>query len=106
MSTKSITITMQKLSEQITSCVGNINDKLTALCKRIDVNEKRISETLESLSDVSYSLKSSFDQKTCQTLNKATSIYDEVKVYHESLNQIHVQPKEKTTMEISKLMAQ
>ena len=97
MSTKSITITVQKLSEHITSCVGNINDKPTALCKRLDVNDKRISETLESLSDASDSLKSSFDQKTCQILNIATSIYDGVKVRHESLYQMHVQPKEKTT---------
>ena len=76
MPTKSITITMQKLSEQITSCVGNINDKLTALCKRIDVNDKRTSETLEFSSDASDSLKASFDQKTCKILNKATSIYE------------------------------
>ena len=53
---------MQKLSEHITSRVGNINDKLTALCQWIDVNEKR-TETLESLSDASDSLKASFDQK-------------------------------------------
>ena len=30
-------------------------------------------------------------------MNKVTSIYDTVKVHHESLSQIHVQPKEKTT---------
>ena len=106
MSTKSITITMQKLSEQITSCVGNINDKPTALYKPIYVYDKRTFETLKSLSDASDSLKASFDQKTCQILKNATSIHDKGKVHHESLSQIHVQPKRKTRMAISKLMTQ
>ena len=96
-STKSITTAIHKLSEQVTSCVENINDKLTALCKRIDCNDRKTSETLDSIIDASDSLKTNFDQKTCQILNKTTTIIDKVKVHCDSLNYSHVQPNEKTT---------
>ena len=90
MSTKSITAAIQNLSEQVTSCIGHINDKLTALSKRIDCNDRRASETLESLSDASDSLKTNLDQKTCQILNKTALIYDKVKVHCDSQNNKHV----------------
>ena len=96
LSTKSITTAIHKLSEQVTSCVKNINDKLTVLCKRIDCNDRRTSETLESIVDASDNLKTSFDQNTCQILNKTATIIDKVKVHCDSLNNNHVQPNEKT----------
>ena len=96
-STKSITTAIHKLSEQVTSCVENINDKLTALCKRIDCNDRKTSETLDSIIDASDSLKTNFDQKTCQILNKTTTIIDKVKVHCDLLNYSHEQPNEKTT---------
>ena len=91
MSTKSITEAIQNLSEQVTSCLGNRNDKLIALSKRIDCNNRRASATLKSLSDASDILKTNLDQKTCQILNKTTLIYYRVKLHCDSLNNKHVQ---------------
>ena len=52
-STKYITTAIHKLSEHVTLCVDNINDKLNSLCKRIDYNGWGTSETLDSIIDAS-----------------------------------------------------
>ena len=78
------------------NCTHTLIDKLTALCKRIDCNDRRTSETLECIVDASDNLKTSFDQKTCQILNKTATIIDKVKVHCDSINNNHVQTNEKT----------
>ena len=70
---------------------------MTALCKQIDCNDRRTSEPLDSIIELSDSLKTNFDQRTCQISNKTTPIIDKVKVHCDSLNYSHVQPNEKIT---------
>lgn len=85
-STNTIISTITTLSTQVTSCIEGIHDKLTAISNQLSCNDKKTSEALESLSSESNKMKTNFDQKTCQLLNKTTTIIDKLKRHNEPLN--------------------
>ena len=46
---------------------------LVSLSNQIRCNDRKLTETLELLNKASDSMKTNFDQKTCQILNKTTA---------------------------------
>ena len=82
----SIITILNTLSTEVTKNIQGINDKLTALSKQIKCNDKKVTENLSSLNAASENMKTSFDQKTCQILNKTTTIVDKIKLQSDKIN--------------------
>ena len=82
----SIITILNTLSTEVTKNIQGINDKLTALSKQINCNDKKVTENLSSLNAASENMKTSFDQKTCQILNKTTTIVDKIKLQSDKIN--------------------
>ena len=85
-STSSIIAALGYLTTQVSTSIDGINDKLTALSKQVSCNNRTMTETLDSLNTASDSLKTNFDQNTCQILNKTTTIIDKIKQHSEKVN--------------------
>ena len=90
-STSIITV-LKTLSTEVTKNIQGINDKLSALSKQINHNDKKVTEILSSLNDASENMKTSFDQKTCHILNKTTSIKDKIKLQSDKINPQPTEP--------------
>ena len=84
-STELILTAVQGLTTKLDNCVGNINDRLTALSRQISCNDSSMTESIETLNASTNSLKSNFDQKTCQILNKTTAVLEKVKSRSDSV---------------------
>ena len=65
-STSSILVALGHLTTQVSTSINGINDKLTTLSNRVRCNDKKMSETLDSLNMLFKSMETHFDQKTCQ----------------------------------------
>ena len=76
---------ISKLSTQVETCIGDINDQLTALNRKINTNDNKISEAVEKLTDKTNSLKTDFDQKSNQILNKTATIADKLTKNNETM---------------------
>ena len=83
--TVSILNAVKGLSETIENSIGNVNDRLTALQRQISGNELCITEQLNTLADTTNNIKTSFDQKACQILNKTNAVFEKVKKQSESV---------------------
>ena len=81
---ESVITILKSLSAEVTTSIQSINDKLSALSKQINCNDKKVAESLETLNVASDNIKTGFEQKTCQILNKTTSIMDKIKHYNET----------------------
>ena len=77
-STQSILSAVKSLSTRLESSGGNLNDRLTALQRQINAKDLCITEELENLSNTTNSIKTSYDQKSCQILNKTTAVFEKV----------------------------
>ena len=82
-STSSILVALVHLTTQVSTRINGINDKFTALSNQVRCNEKKMSEALDSLHMASDSKKTHYDQKTCQILNKTTTIIGKIKQHSE-----------------------
>ena len=69
---------MKSLSTTLESSVGYLNDRLTALQRQINAKDLCITEELENLSNTTNSIKTIYDQKSCQILNKTTAVFEKV----------------------------
>ena len=98
-STSSIITALGRLTTQVTSSIESINDKLTALSNQVNRNDKKVSETLDSITTTSDNMKTNFEQKTCQILNKTTTIIDKIKQQTEKMNTVPAQVSDKSTSE-------
>ena len=78
---------MNELSTKIENCISGINDRITSLNNQISCNDINISDAVENLSSTTNSIKTSFDQKTCQLLNKTSAIFDKMKENPNRINQ-------------------
>ena len=74
-STQSILSAVKSLSTSLESSVGNLNDRLTALQRQINAKDLCFTEELENLSNTTNSINKSYDQKSCQILNKTTAVF-------------------------------
>ena len=73
--------------------MGGINDRLSALSKQISSNDKTVTESIENLTSSTNIIKSTFEQKINQILNKTNSVLDKVKTQAESVNKTIKQTK-------------
>ena len=87
-STSSILVALGHLTTQVSTSISGIHDKLAALSNQVRCNDKKMSETLDSLNMASDSMKTNFDQKTCQILNKTSTIIDKIKQNSEKVNPV------------------
>ena len=87
-STQSILSAVKSLSTSLESSVGNLNDRLTALQRQINAKDLCITEELENLSNTTNSIKTSYDQKSCQILNKTTAVFEKVKEQSDKIKTI------------------
>ena len=87
-STQSILSAVKSLSTTLESSVGNLNDRLTALQRQINAKDLCITEELENLSNTTNSIKTSYDQKSCQILNKTTAVFEKVKEQSDKIKTI------------------
>ena len=91
--TLSILTAVQGLSTNLGNSIENLNDRLTALQRQINVKDLGITEKLESLSNTTDNIKTVYDQKACKLLNKTTAILDKVKEQSENIKSISEKPK-------------
>ena len=98
-STSSILVALGHLTTQVSTSINGINDKLTALSSQVRCKYKKMSETLDSLYMPSDSMETHFDQKTCQFLNKTTTIIDKIKQHSENANSVTKQMDDKKISE-------
>ncbi|MEW8544985.1 MAG: SGNH/GDSL hydrolase family protein [Candidatus Thiodiazotropha sp.] len=77
--TQSILTAVSVLSSKLESCIGGINDRLTALNKQINVKDKALSVSLENLTSTTDGIKSQFEHRSIQILNKTNAVLDKVK---------------------------
>ena len=82
----SILSAVHVLSARFESCIGGINDRLSALSKQISSNDKTVTESIENLNSSTNIIKYTFEQKTNQILNKTNSVMDKLKPQAESVN--------------------
>ena len=87
-STQSILSAVKSLSTSLESSVGNLNDRLTALQRQINAKDLCITEELKDLSNTTNSIKTSYDQKSCQILNKTTAVFEKVKEQSDKMKTI------------------
>ena len=85
-SSKSIVTILNSLSTVVSRNIQGINDKLTALSMQINCYHTNFSESIGALNTASNTMKTSFDQKTSQILNKTTSMIDKIKSQYETTN--------------------
>lgn len=76
---------------KLDSCVGNINDRLTASSIQISCNDRTMTESIETWNASTNRLKANFDQKTCQRSNKTTAVPEKVKSDTDSVKTIILQ---------------
>ena len=74
--TKSILTAIHGLSSKLENSISGLNDRLTSIIRQINGKDLSITESTESLSATTNDLKTSFDQKSCQILNKTTAVFD------------------------------
>lgn len=74
--TKSILTAIHGLSSKLENSIRGLNDRLTSIIRQINGKDLSITESTESLSATTNNLKTSFDQKSCQILNKTTTVFD------------------------------
>ena len=87
-STQSILSAVKSLSTTLESSVGNLNDRLAALQRQINAKDLCITEGLENLSNTTNSIKTSYDQKSRQILNKTTAVFEKVKEQSDKIKTI------------------
>ena len=83
--TQTILEAVNGLTAKIESNFDNLNDRLTSLKRNINANDISISESLETLTSTTNSLKTSFDQKACQIVNKTAAVFEKLKSQTENL---------------------
>ena len=85
---KSILSAMKELSEKVENRFGSLNDRLTSLKRNINIKDLTLSESLESISASTNSLKTVLDQKACQIIYKTTTVLDKVQSQTEDIKPI------------------
>ena len=65
--------------------ISSIHDKLTALSKQKQLNDKTTQESKQNVAAETSKVKGSLDQNSCQILYKTTTILDKVKKTSENI---------------------
>ena len=79
---------MKGLSDKVESSFGSLNDRLTSLNRNINAKDLTLSESLESISSSTNTLKTVIDQKACQIINKTSTVLDKIKTQTEDIKTI------------------
>ena len=90
-STKSILLAVQGLSTKFETCISGINDRLTSLSKQINTKDRFMTDSLENLSISTNNIKTVFDQKSNQILNKTSAVLDKPKTQADSVDKTNKQ---------------
>ena len=99
MSTSSILVALGHLTTQVSTSINGIHDKLTALSNQVRCNDKKMSETLDSLNMYVNSMETHLDQKTCQFLTKQQQQSTKLNKHSENANPVTKQMDDKTISE-------
>ena len=91
-STNSILRAIENIYSKLSNGLENVNDRITSVARQINSKELCITESLESLQTVTNGLKTSFDQKSCQIINKTTAVFEKVKAHEENFKNIKMIP--------------
>ena len=78
-STASILAAVSELTTTLTSSMGGVNDRITALNRQINLNDITITQSVEDLKTTTSNLKTIVDKKSNQILNKTASVFEKVK---------------------------
>ena len=81
--TKSILSAVNVLSSKLENYVDGLHDRITALSKQINVKDKYITDSIQDLQTSTDTVKSTFDQKANQILNKTATVIDKIKTQTE-----------------------
>ena len=99
-STKSILLAVQGLSTKFETCIGVINDRLTSLSNQIKIKDRFMTDSLETLSSSTNNIKTVFDQKSNQILNKTSAVLDKLKTQVDSVDKTNKQSKPSQKSEV------
>ena len=84
---------MNSLAVKLQDSIGGINDRLTAISKQMKTNDTQISESIKSVATATDQVKTVFEQKSCQILNKTATILDNVKNQNDDTASNNHQPR-------------
>ena len=99
-STKSILLAVQGISTKLETCIGGINDRLTSLSNQINIKDRFMTDSLETLSSSTNNIKTVFDQKSNQILNKTSAVLDKLKTQADSVDKTNKQSKTSQKSEV------
>ena len=92
-STKSILLAVKGLSTKFETCIGGINDRMTSLSKQINIKVRFMTDSLENLSSSTCNIKTVFDKKSNQILNKTSAVLDKLRTQADSVDGTNKQSK-------------
>ena len=91
--TQQILRVVNSLAVKLQDSIGGINDRLTAISKQMKTNDTQISESIKRVATATDQVKTVFEQKSCQILNKTATILDNVKNENDDTASNNHQPR-------------